>query len=503
MPRHTKTTKKTKKHDNTQNFNYHYKLAEDIFHSITIKKEKQINDIEFSWIINKKYNTYLAYNKYLVIHFLLYCLLRFNPSENQELIQKYTLYPVNFPTKVNFKTSTTYSNYNSFNYLLYLNNFIYYLLEMNITINKCIEDSRQNRWGYNITEININNKPYYNIYFVSRSKTDLAQSVTVISNNYPKLSVDIYINNIKKFIKFNLEKLNKLNLLSGVYLFNNTRKHIGYNFENKLIKINDLYIPTCNIDINENQPIEVFMHLLRKEINFPTQDRLKILANNVLKYRNIKQLEEDLERANVSHNNFNDMMKSIKPLGFDTKNQYRKCILDVAKIVRTRFNNFTIKLLGSSTTFYSSSPQIEKTNKTFSYDKSDIDINVIPNEDFDNYKTEIETINAGKYFLTGGVYPNPLTRDFLGEEIMNNYFKKWGPQELEQFLDVYKPDINIDKTILKRHISITLSTKKDLFQYYDVIKNNQTYLPNFSTFVRKGKYISYWNENNEYITNEF
>ena len=91
-------------------------------------------------------------------------------------------------------------------------------------------------------------------------------------------------------------------------------------------------------------------------------------------------------------------------------------------------------------------------------------------------------------------------RDFFGETIMKKFFNKWGPQELEPWpSDIYE-QVDINKTIMKRHISITLSTKQDMFQHYDIIKDNKTCFSNFSTYVRDGKTISYWNEHNEYIT---
>jgi hypothetical protein len=498
-----KTSIKSKKTRATQNddryFNYQYNLAFDIFNDITIKTELQTTDKYFYWIVSPNYNKHLDTNKYTLIHFLLYCLMRFNEWKQQDLIQKYVLFPINFPTKINFLKNTKYLNLNSFNYLLYLNNFIYYLLEINQSMDIFIKESNLDKWGYNVSIIDINNKPFYNIYFVNRAKTDLAKSVIILSNNYPKEFVDIHLANIKKFINNNRQRLIKANLLTGVYLFttNHNLKKLDYN--NKFFVINDLYIPKCHIEINDIQPIEVYMHLLRKEINFPTQDRLRILANNALKYRNVSQLTKDLNSADVSIKNYNEMIRNIKPLGFDTKTQYRNFIHDIAKIVKTRFNDFTIKSLGSGTTFYSSSPFIEKADRYFSYEQSDIDVNIIPNENFDKYKPELEALSEGKYFFSVGVFVNPLTRSFLGEELMSKFFNKWGPQELGQFPDIYKP-IEIDKTILKRHISITITAKKDLFQYFDVIKNNQTCLPNFSTFIKDGKTMSYWNENNEYIT---
>ena len=182
-------------------FDTQFKLASYIFNDITIKKELQNNKLDFYWIISKKYNEYLSSNKYLIIHFLLYCLLRFKDSTSREIIEKYILYPANFPTKINFEVSTKYSNYNSFNYLLYLNNFVYHLFEINQTLYTFIKASKITKWGYNVSLVNVNNKPYYNIYYVVKLKTDLAKSAILTSNNYPKYFLEKYISYLETFLK--------------------------------------------------------------------------------------------------------------------------------------------------------------------------------------------------------------------------------------------------------------------------------------------------------------
>jgi hypothetical protein len=469
-------------------FDTQFKLASYIFNDITIKNELQNNKLYFYWIISKKYNEYLASNKYLVIHFLLYCLLRFSEGNLREIIDKYILYPANFPTRINFEISTKYSNYNSFNYLLYLNNFIYHLFETNQSLYTFIKESKITKWGYNVSLININNKPYYNIYYVVKLKTDLAKSAILTSNNYPKYFLEKYISYLESFLKKNINELMEQGFITNVYKFNLTHT---LDFKNKFFIINDLYIPKCHIDIKEEQPIDVYMHLLTKEINYPTIDRLRILSRIALKYRNLDKLENDLVTASISKDNFNDMIRSIKPLGFSNKKQYRNFIHDIAKIVKTRFNNFTIKIIGSGTTFYSASPKPEKADKYYSIHESDIDVNIIPNEDFTHYKSELETLADGQFNVTIGVYVNPLTRSFFGENLMEKFFKKWGPQELGNFPKIYAP-VDIDKTILKRHISITITTKRDLFEYFDTIRDNKTCLTNFSTFVTNGNTLSYW-----------
>jgi len=218
-----------------------------------------------------------------------------------------------------------------------------------------------------------------------------------------------------------------------------------------------------------------------------------------VKYRNIEQLKTDLSNANVNINDFNDMIRNIKPLAFSTKTLYRNFITDLAKIVKTKFKKFTLKVIGSSTTFYSASPIAIKINKYFSVSDSDVDINIIPNEDFSKYIPELENLNTEKIDTTKGVYVNQLTRDFFGENIMDPFFKKWGPNELLEYVVHRYPHVDIEKTLLKRHVSITLSTKVNMFEYFDYIKNNKTLLTNFSTFINNDE-LSYWNENGILIT---
>jgi hypothetical protein len=303
---------------------------------------------------------------------------------------------------------------------------------------------------------------------------------------------------LKIFIKVNKEYFINKKILTSVFRFNLEHK-LDYN--NKFSIINGLYIPNCYIDPKIPIDNEIIRSIIYKEITYPTPDRIDKMIYIFNKYKNVEQLMNHLSIANVSVNDFNKMMQSIKPLGFKNKEQYRKLVLDVARIAKTKFKNFTIKFLGSSTTFYSANHMPEKLEKFFSYENSDIDINIIPNENFDDYKKQLNiSSDINNYIISIGVYVNPLVRDFFGETIMKKFFNKWGPQELEPWpSDIYE-QVDINKTIMKRHISITLSTKQDMFQHYDIIKDNKTCFSNFSTYVRDGKTISYWNEHNEYIT---
>jgi hypothetical protein len=497
------TNKKKSKHNKTRKTNKSRKqqsifaLANNIFNSLSVNKIEMQNNKDFYWIISKKYNDILDNHKFQVVHFLLYCLMRFNDWEYKSIIEKYISFPINFP--INIKFNTTYTKYNSFNSLLYLNNFIYQLIETNQTIETFIKESSTERWGYNASIVKINDKSYYNIYYVIKT-TNIIITKILFSNTYPILPLLNYIDNVKDFVKNNKQILNDNNLLTSVYKFNLEHK---LNYKNKFITINGLYIPNGYLELNTPINIDVIKYLVYKEINFPTTERVFNFANTFLKCRNVEQLLENLYTTKVSINDFNDMIRSIKPLSFKTQEIYRAFINDIAKIVKTKFQNFTIKVLGSSTTFYSASPSFTKVNKIYSPTDSDIDVTIIPNEDFDFYKSNLNTISTLKYDanINIGVYVNPVVRDFFGEELMQPFFNKWGPQELTPWDDNLYIQKAKNKTILKRHISITMSTKKDMFQYYDVIKNNKTCLANFSTFIRDGKTISFWNENDEYITN--
>jgi hypothetical protein len=253
----------------------------------------------------------------------------------------------------------------------------------------------------------------------------------------------------------------------------------------------------------DNISDSVLEKLVYKDINYPTKERLTKWAYVFRKMRNPQLILMDLERTGVSKNDYNDMIRGIKPLCFTTRIQYRNFVKDIAKIAATKFKNFTIKMFGSSTSFYSTHPSIKKKDKTFSITESDVDLTIIPNEDFEHYKPELENLNTLKYNIAQGLYGNALTRDFFGEEIMNKLFKKWGPQEFEPLVPQNKYEhIPKDDTILKRSISITLSSRIDMYDYFDIIKENKTCLPNFSTFIRDSKKLSYWNENNDLITED-
>lgn len=486
--RKTKKNTKSSKIINNKYLNKYLTQAESIFNDFTFIKNSDSDKFEKYWIISKNYDYYINPNKYHITHFFLYCLLRFREHENKQVILKC----LSFPVILNTKPKIFYPNkYNSFTYLFYLNNFIYHLLEKNENLNNFIKESKLTKWGYNVNITTYNNCDYYNIYYVAKYK-DLATVKTLMSILYPKKNVDEYIESLKLFIKNNFYFFQINNFLTDIYQFYNIHK---FDYKNKYIYIDNLYIPKCHISLNEIIPSDnVLKALLYKEVNYPTNDRLEKLSMIFNKYRNIEQLKNDLSNANININDFNNMIKNIKPLAFQTKTLYRNFITDLAKIVKTKFNKFTLKVIGSSTTFYSASPKSIKTNKFFSITDSDVDVNIIPNEDFSKYIPELENLNTEKIDTTIGVYVNQLTRDFFGEKLMSPFFKKWGPNELLEHVVERYPYVDIEKTILKRHISITLSTKVNMFEYFDIIKNNKTCLSNFSTFINNNE-LSYWDEN--------
>ena len=495
--KHNKSkTRKYSRNHRTKKQQTQLSLANDIFNSLSVNKLEMQNDKDFYWIYSKKYNDILDNRKFQVVHFLLYCLMRFNDWEYKSIIEKYITFPIFFPIKIKFNTKQT--DINSFNSLLYLNNFIYYLLETNQSLETFIKGSSNDRWGYNASIVKINDKEYYNVYFVIKT-TNIIITKTLFSHTYPILPLNNYIDKVKEFVKNNKYLLKDEKLLTSVYEFNLDYK---LNYNNKFIVMHGLYIPNGYLELNTPIDTDIVKYLVFNEINFPTPERVNKLANIFLKYRNVDKLLEDLHTTKVSINDYNDMIRSIKPLCFKTQKQYRKFINELANIVKTKFKNFTIKVLGSSTTFYSASPSFDKENKIYSPTDSDIDINIIPNEPFDFYKTNLNMISSIKYDanINIGVYINPVVREFFGEELMQPFFCKWGPQELTPWPDDIYVQKTKNKTILKRHISITMSIKKDMFQYYEIIKNNKTCLANFSTFVSNGNKINYWDENNEYIT---
>ena len=298
---------------------------------------------------------------------------------------------------------------------------------------------------------------------------------------------------MRLFIKNNKQILINNNLLTDIFVFYNYKK-LDYN--NKFIIIDGYYIPKCNIELNEPISNSVIDDIVYYEINYPIPDRIKKLTYVFNKLRNIKQLKNDLITANISKGEYNNMIRNIKPLCFNTFTLYRKLVNELAYIISKKFNNFNIKIFGSSTTFYSASRLPEKKDAFYSHKTSDLDICIIVNENFDKYRPLLESpeIEINK---TTGIYNNSKVREFLGEEIMSKFYNRWGPHDS---LYVTPNITQIEDTILKRPISIVITKKQDLFDFPEYINNNKTCLTNFSNLVKNGKNISYWNENNQLIT---
>lgn len=482
---------KTKRYSRISDFVYQFNLAEDIVQHIQIKEETKNDKLNYFVTSNKQsYNSIIISPKYTITHFLVYCILRFHKHKHLNLIHKYINHPILFPTRSSLLPS--------FNKCMYLSNFIYNLLENAITLQTFIKYSKPSNWGYNIF---IDPGNLYHLNYTIPQK-DLAFSKTLVNETYSAKVVLKYLEIITNFFKsnYNLCKIN--NLLSDTYIFYHEHK---LDFNNKYIlhKPTGLFIPKCHHEIYESLSESILENLLYKEIHFPASSMLRQTAYIFKKYRNPEQLAVDLENAGVTKTDFNDMIQSIKPLGFSSKKQYRQFIKDLARICATKFRNFTIKNLGSSTTFYSTHPNIKKKDKYFSLQTSDIDLNIIPNEDFENYKSELEKLNTMNYDNTHGVYINAITRDFFGEDLMSKFFKKWGQQEFEPSVPKDKYEhVELEHTILKRSVSVCLTTKKDLLDFFHIIKENKTCLPHFSTFIRNGKTLSYWNEHNKLITED-
>jgi hypothetical protein len=190
------------------------------------------------------------------------------------------------------------------------------------------------------------------------------------------------------------------------------------------------------------------------------------------------------------------MMRSIKPLCFSSKLLYRKFINELAGIICTKLSNFTIKIFGSTTTFYSANRKPEKKDKFYNDETSDLDICIISNENIDRY-IPILDVSDIEITKTTGMYPNHKVRELFGDKIMTPFFNKWGPQTLKfQEYD----DSLLKKTILKRAIGIVIAKKINLFDYPDIINKNKTCFSNFSTFIKNGNTLSYWDEHNKLIT---
>jgi hypothetical protein len=493
--------RKTNKNISKNNdFNKQFELANNIFKTITIKKESFKNIKEFYWIISKKHNSYLDNQKYTIIHFLLYCLLRFHDSPHKQIINNFVNFPINFPTNRSYRSTSKHIIYNSFNYLLYLNNFIYHLLENNLKLNDFITKNENLKSGYNLNIDNSGKVPMYNIYFANLNKI-------IINNRYPINAVNNYVQTIHKFISNNYSLLVDNNLLSNIIQFYNT--HV-LDFNNKFIIVDDLYIPKCHIEYHESFTNDIIENLLQYEIPYNRIAQKQKIATVFGKLRSINKLKIDLEKANISIKDYNDMIRSIKPLPFKNKMQYREFIKDITTIISTKLKNYTIKIIGSSTTFYSANPKNEKTDKVFD-ETSDIDVNIIPNENFDIHKPILENIDGKDdndftysiYITKFNIYVSSILINFFGIDIMRKFFEKWGPKQYKNDIDAKTDifsDIKKDKTILKYNISITMSTKVDMYDNFDVIKNNKTCLPNFASFISNGKNISYWDENNKLIT---
>jgi hypothetical protein len=391
------------------------------------------------------------------------------------------------------------------------------VLEYNYSIEELLNDSKINKWGYNILKIDISGNNFYNIYYVIKNKGDVALYKTLINIIYPANLVDRYLNQVRHFINQNMVFMNQHKYLTSIYIFYNCHK---FDYKDKFLFIRGLYIPKCNIDndndieYNEKSNTQtkrqydnncpklaqiddnVIDSILYKETNYPIPDILNKMTYIFHKYRNINQLEKDLEIANIKKKDFNNMMRSIKPLCFSSKSLYRKFIQELATIICTKLSNFTIKIFGSTTTFYSANIKPEKKDKFYNDETSDLDICIISNENIDRY---IPILDASDIEITktSGLYPNHKVRELFGDKIMTPFFNKWGPQTLkfhEYDESTYK------STILKRGIGIVIAKKINLFDYPDIINENKTCFSNFSTFIKNGKTLSYWDEHNKLIT---
>jgi hypothetical protein len=204
------------------------------------------------------------------------------------------------------------------------------------------------------------------------------------------------------------------------------------------------------------------------------------------------------------------MISKTKPLVFKSKSQFREFIYDIAKVVLTKFNNFTILCIGSATTFYSINPHKKKLNTFFS-PSSDLDINIIVNENFNHHKQLLDKLNyhdnhnernnTDLHKIIYAIYPNYVTRQFFDENIMHSFFQKWGPQNIITQHNIPEfTHVDINNTILKRNISLVITIKPDIYDFPDIIYNNKTCFPIYATFIKNGDTLSYWDENNKYVT---
>jgi hypothetical protein len=489
----TQTRTTIQKKNNTLEFNKYFSFTKQIYNTLEILKQDYNISRPYYYIINKKYNKYFQNRTYQITDFLLYCMLRFTESIHQHLFTEFVKFPVRFPMKNYITHSDKYQNYNTFNKNLYLNNFIYNMLENNKNLQTIINESKPNKWGYNIKTINIEGMDYYNIYYVTKYKGDVTLFTTQININYPAHLVKKYIIELIQFIKQYKLQLKSNNLLTDIFLFYNNKK---LNYNTKYIIIDGYYLPKCNIEWDEQINNSVIDNIVYYEISYPIPDRIRQMTYVFNKLRNINQLKKDLQIAGISREEYNSMIRNIKPLCFENKKLYHTFIKELATILVDKFKNFIIKIVGSSTLFYSASIEPIKKDKFYTHNTSDIDVSIIINENFDNYRHLLEAPEIDIIKSTG-IYPNHKTRLFLGEDKMSKFFNKWGPQE-----SLYVPQntTKIEDTLLKREIGIVIIKKQDLYDYPDIINNNKTCLTNFTTFIKNGKTISYWNENNQYIT---
>lgn len=471
---------------NNKSIYYYLAQAKKIFDTIEIETELKNENTQY-YITSTKYNEELCNNNYNITHFLIYCMLRFNNTKFKDIITHYIQIPIAFPLNNTKKQS--------FNKCMNLCNFIYYLLEYNFTLNEILKYSSHKKiWKYNLTIDKQFNK--YNLFYIIPSQNIKTIKITAYST-YQLNNTKTYVELILNFIKTNYIILKDNKLTSNILDFYQTHK---LNYKDKYLYIDGYYIPRCHYNIDEELKKNVIQTLLYKEIAYPTESIIKAAAYVLEKYRNIKQLEHDLNIANITKHDFNDMITCKKPLIFKSNNQYRNFIKDITKIILTKFKNFTLLCYGSSTTFYSLTPRPHKID-TFLNENSDIDLKLIINENFDHYKAQLDSLSNSNNVDLRFVYPNIILRLFFDEPLMHKFFNKWGPQDFGVEEDYNKFQyIDKNKTILKRNVSIVLSIQSNIYDFENIIKDNKTLFPNYTTFVRNGKTLSYWNEHNEYIT---
>jgi hypothetical protein len=299
-------------------------------------------------------------------------------------------------------------------------------------------------------------------------------------------------------IIFENEKVNKYlkatypDLIPDVKMLNNNYEPLLIYAESLLydkptfVLERGILMPRCNIDIITEQSAsdkQTLQNYFKFEVRNGNQPEIDKNIENFYKLRNIKQLFKDINDSITNVTDFNFMRYNLKPLAFKTVEEYYAFIDDIGKIFIPKLTTkMKIKIVGSSTTFYSNNPMKKK---DFYYNEnSDIDIGVVLDIDEKELNKFTKKTFEDKYGLNQHTNPEILLNEKLTDDIVK-FYSKWGPNDWihrdvssDKFaqldaINERKTQFKKENTILERNIGMVLYKDK-----YDAIFTDPAFIEN-------------------------